>query len=212
MNGYRLFLSLVLPAALALPASAGIFFNQHPKPNPATRVPELLQAVRTETDEHKRTAAAQELRNYDANAFPEIVPALVDLTLRDPNTAVRLEAVQSLTKLRPVSQQAGWALEQAMEKDSSRRVRLLARTSLLQYHVSGYRSGKAPEAPGDGSKTSEPPLAGSGAKAQAAAPRVAGPRPLPVGPPLLTSEPPLLETVPTGSAKAQDGPELTPPK
>jgi len=202
MQRCRYLLSLLVLAAFTMPAPAGLFIK-HPKPNPATRVPELLQTVRTETDDHKRAAAAQELRNYDPTSFPEIIPALVDLTLRDRNTGVRLEAVQSLAKLRPVSSQAGWALEQAVEKDSSRRVRLLARTSLVQYHLSGYRSGKAPEE----GKTGEPGQAGR----QTAPPaRVVGPRPLPVGPPVVTTEPPLLDPLPASPATPQEGPELSP--
>jgi hypothetical protein len=202
MKGCRFLLSLVVLAGLTVSASAGLF-TKHPKPNPATRVPELLQIVRTGTDDHKRAAAAGELRNYDPNAFPEIVPALVELTLRDPNANVRLEAVQSLAKLRPVSSQAGWALEQAMEKDSSRRVRLLARTSLVQYHLSGYRSSKPEEAgkPGEGVP----------AKVQATpAPRIVGPRPLPVGPPVVTTEPPLLDPLPVSPAKPQEAPAVSP--
>jgi hypothetical protein len=199
-------------AGLTVPAPAGIFFNKHPKPNPATRVPELLQSVRTETDDHKRAAAAQELRNYDPAAFPEIIPALVELALRDPNTGVRLEAVQSLSKLRPVSQQAGWALEQAGEKDSSRRVRFLARSALLQYHISGYRSAKAPETLGDGGNAGEPAPPSRTLTTPPVRPvRAVGPRPLPVGPPVVTTEPPLLDPPPAASpAKPQEGPALIP--
>src|SRR5262249_51646967 len=101
-------------------------------------------------------------RHYDPKAFPEIVPVLVDIGLNDAKTGVRLEAVQSLGKLRPVSQQAGWALEQAVEKDSSMRVRLQARSLLIQYHLSGYRRSKNPDMPapnGNHVKTEEPPLA-----------------------------------------------------
>jgi hypothetical protein len=74
---------------------------------------------------------------------------------------VRIEAVESLGKIRPVSQQAGWALEQVVDKDDSMRVRLRARSLLIQYHLAGYRSGKNPEAPPvpKGAKTDEPPLA-----------------------------------------------------
>ena len=203
MKGCRFLLSLAVLAGLTVSASAGLF-TKHPKPNPATRVPELLQTVRTETDDHKRAAAASELRLYDPNAFPEIVPALVELTLRDPNTNVRLEAVQSLAKLRPVSSQAGWALEQAVEKDSSRRVRLLARTSLVQYHLSGYRSSKPPEESG------KPGEEGPAKVAATPAPRIVGPRPLPVGPPVVTTEPPLLDPLPVSPAKPQEGPALSP--
>ena len=37
-------------------------------------------------------AAAQELRNYDAVQFPEIVPALTDAALSDPKAGVRIDA------------------------------------------------------------------------------------------------------------------------
>lgn len=47
--------------------------------------------------------------------------------------------MQSLGKLRPVSQEVGWALEEAT-KDKAIRVRWQARTSLMAYRVAGYRS------------------------------------------------------------------------
>jgi hypothetical protein len=73
---------------------------------------------------------------------------------------VRLEAIQSLAKLRPVSQQAGLTLEQAAHDDSMR-VRMQARTLLFQYRLAGYRGAKTPEiaAPPNVLHTDEPPLA-----------------------------------------------------
>src|SRR5438105_1702213 len=144
---------------MAAPARAGLF-SKHAKINPADRVPTLIATLRAEADERKRASAAEELRQYDPNMFPEIVPTLADIALRDPKTSVRLEAIQSLAKLRPVSQRAGSALEQATH-DESGRVRFQARTLLWQYHLAGYRGGKTPDVStsADTIRTEEPPLA-----------------------------------------------------
>ena len=142
-------LALVLPAIFTLPAPAGIIFGRRAKPNPMERVPQLLVTVKTDSDDDKRASAAKELRDYDPATFPELVSVLVDVSQHDPKTGVRLEAVQSLAKLRPVSQEAGVALEEAT-RDASIRVRWQARSSLLSYRLAGYRSG---------AKETEPPLA-----------------------------------------------------
>src|SRR5262245_58528340 len=119
---------LVLLPNLAGPTYAGIFFGKkNKKPSPAERVPELLAQVKTDGDESKRTAAAQELRQYDPGQFPMIVPVLIDVLHNDSKPGVRAEAAQSLGKMRPISQQAGMALDQALANDSSMRVRLQAR-------------------------------------------------------------------------------------
>jgi hypothetical protein len=110
-------------------------------------------------DESKRAAAATELREYDVAAHPDIVPVLIDAMLNDTKVSVRSDAAESLGKIRPISQEAGWALEQALAKDSSMRVRLQARASLLSYHWSGYHSaGKEPSVtlPRDGPLVSPP--------------------------------------------------------
>jgi hypothetical protein len=139
MRSYRFLLALVLLAAIVLPLRAGIFFGKHPKPNPAQRVPELIAVVKSDKSESKRESAARELRDYDPTTNADIVPVLVDVLQHDPAPAVRAEAAQSLGKLRPVSQVGGWALEEAL-KDSSIRVRLQARSSLVSYHLSGYHT------------------------------------------------------------------------
>ncbi len=139
MSYNRFLLALLVSIHLALPARAGIIFGRHSKTNPAERVPQLIVSVKTESDEDKRAAAAKELREYDPAAYPELIPVLIDVLQHDEKPSVRSEAAQSLGKLRPVSREAGWALEQAT-KDSSIRVRLQARTSLMSYRLSGYRS------------------------------------------------------------------------
>ena len=137
---WRLSLALVTVGALALPAPAGFLFAKKTKPNPAERVPELIVIVKTDKDESKRAAAAEELRQYDPAAHADIVPVLIDVLMNDPKPSVRVEAAESLGKLRPISQEAGWALEQAKDKDASMRVRAKARYELLGYYWAGYHS------------------------------------------------------------------------
>jgi hypothetical protein len=225
-------LAVALLLAAVEPATAGIF-GKKSKPTPAERVPELLSIVKTDGDEHKRTAAVEELRQYDAKQFPNIVPALVDVLMTDPKPGVRAEAAQSLSKLRPVSKEAGWALEQAVAKDASMRVRLQARSALLHYHLAGYRGGKEAAPAAAPVQSSEPPLAApppKAAPADAPAPRLQpkpvsqpasgppaapavnrgnAPQPLPVGPPLAPTEAPKLKPVPTSG---DQGPDLNGPE
>jgi hypothetical protein len=154
----RQILVVILLLALAGRAPAGIFFGKKtPKPTPAERVPELIGVVKNDGDENKRLDAIAELRQYDATAFPSIVPVLIDVLLTDKKPGVRAEAAQSLGKLRPISQDGGQALEQALHNDTSMRVRLQARHALLQYHWSGYHSGQTPPLPGNAGKDPPPP-------------------------------------------------------
>lgn len=225
---------LMLLPALAGPNYAGIFFGRKSKKiTPAERVPQLLAQVKTDGDESKRAAAAQELRQYDPGQFPMIVPVLVEVLLTDSKPVVRAEAAQSLGKIRPVSQQAGAALDQALANDASMRVRLQARSSLLQYHWSGYRSARKDDlAP----QTKEPPLADeksppiistttlpprrerfvpqpSDGLRSTSGYRSAPPAPFPYVPPRATpNEPPLAPPVkPAATPPSENGPELTPP-
>jgi hypothetical protein len=216
---------LLLLPLLADSSSAGIIFGKkNKKPTPAERVPELLAVIKTDGDENKRAAAAQELRQYDPNQFPMIVPVLVDVLLTDKKPGVRAEAAQTLGKIRPVSQQAGLALEQALTGDSSMRVRLQARSSLLQYHWSGYHGNKKDELM---PQTKEPPLAdekaapviSTTATQPPGARTTSGYRTPVVYPPMrsTTQEPPLAPTVPTApparpSGGNDGGPDLTPPQ
>ena len=154
----RRFYLLVMIASLLLAdvAPAGILFNRKPKPSPQ-RAQELLTALLSDASESKRAAAAEELGDYDAKTFPEIVPGLLQ-ALRDSGADVRASAVQSLGKLRPVSQEVGQALEQAQASDSSMKVRLAARTTLWGYGTAGYRAMKGSEGPklGEAPKPTEP--------------------------------------------------------
>lgn len=225
---------LIFLPALSDPSYAGIFFGKRNKKiTPAERVPELLAQVKSDGDESKRAAAAQELRQYDPGQFPMIVPVLIDVLLTDAKPIVRSEAAQSLGKIRPISQQAGTALEQALTNDSSMRVRLQARSSLLQYHWGGYRSVRKDDLV---PQTKEPPLADDKAapiistttlpsRRDRVVPqpddglrstsgyRSAPPAPFPFVPSRTTgNEPPLAPTTnPAPTPPRDSGPDLTPP-
>jgi hypothetical protein len=157
MKWQRSLAILTTAAVLAAPAQAGLIFGKKKAAvDPNQRVPELLGIVRTSPDEHKRAQAAEELRRYDPQAYPDIVPTLIEVLANDAKPSVRAEAASTLAKLRPISQAAGQALEQALAKDGSMRVRLQVRSSLLQYHWGGYRTPKKDAVP---PQTKEPPLA-----------------------------------------------------
>lgn len=147
MRWCRFLLVATALAVSSIPCRAGIFFGHHSR-SKAADVPALVMALKTAPDERKRAAVAEEMRQFDPAAHPEIVPALIDAALGDAKAAVRYEAVQSLGRLRPVSQEAGRALELAASKDDSTRVRWQARTLLFQYRMAGYHSPKT-DAPAD---------------------------------------------------------------
>jgi len=225
----RLLLVVLLLGVLVNQGSAGIFGKKN-KPTPTERVPELITIIKTDGDEHKRSSAVEELRQYDPKQFPNIVPTLIDALMTDAKPSVRSEAAQTLSKLRPVTKETGWALEQAVAKDSSMRVRLQARSALLHYHLAGYHGGKD-TGPAPVPQTSEPPLAppvkaavtptpapriratpvSQAVKSTPAAPDAnAGnaPKPLPQGPPLVPTEAPKLKPAPPSG---DQGPELNQP-
>ena len=84
----RLFLVPVVALSLAVPAQAGLF-KRAAKPDPAVHVPALIETLKSDKDERARAAAAGELDEYDAKAFPEILPALTDALKTDPSSTVR---------------------------------------------------------------------------------------------------------------------------
>jgi hypothetical protein len=155
----RLVLVVVLLPTLTAPASAQLFRKAR-KVDPRERVPELVTILQSDKDEHKRVKAVDELRKYHGSGqFPDIAPVLIGVLQNDKKPAVRAEAAQVLARLRPVSQPVGQALEQALEKDPSMRVRLQARSSLLRYHWAGYRADRRADNPPPLKATREPPLA-----------------------------------------------------
>ncbi len=187
MKGQRVLLLVLGAMLLASQLRAGILFGKKPKPkiDPAQRVPELLGIVRTSPDESKRSEAADELRKYDTQQFPEMIPTLLEVLQTDAKPSVRLSAMSTLVKYRPVSQEIGQAVEQVLAKDASMRVRLQARSTLLQYHWSGYHSPKKDDGK---TATKEPPL-----PRPLPSPQLPPPQPLP---PITTAPAPVPAPVP----------------
>jgi hypothetical protein len=142
----RFLLSLLVSSSIVFMATAGIFSNKNGKQSPNERVSTLILAVKTDKNEDKRVEAAHELREYDPAKHAEIIPILIDVLQNDTKPAVRAEAVATLSKFRPISQEVGKALDQAT-KDSSFRVRWQARSSLMSYRLAGYRSGPRMDEP-----------------------------------------------------------------
>lgn len=223
---------LVVVVALGLSGHAGAtglglgLFSRKPKANPAEQVPTLIMQLKTDKDEGKRAAAAEELRQFDAKAFPEIMTVLADALIKDASPAVRSEAASSIARLRPINQQAGFALEQASHNDPALRVRMAAKQALWQYHLVGYRSNRptdqaavnnTPAAPRYGPHISakfprgespEPPLADAPQLPPVSLPKK--PATQPVAPPRLLT-PPAGKTspkTPSPSGPSLDGPAL----
>ena len=172
---YRLLLASFLAFTCASASEAGPFRKTN-KPDPATHVPLLLQVLRTHTDERARETAANSLREYDAKAFPEILPALIEALTTDKSSSVRSEAAESIGKIRPISIQAGYALEQAIANDKSPLVQLAAREARLKYRLLGIVTTKADLA----TQTVEPPLATATDEKSLAGETVLRPTPSPI--------------------------------
>jgi hypothetical protein len=154
MKKLPFYVSLLVTCLWATATEAQLF-SRRANGNPGQRVPELIVTVRTDSSERKRAAAAAELRDFDGNQYPEIISVLADVAKTDARASVREEAIDSLSRLRPVSQLAGQTLEWAATRDDSWKVRWQAKTALVRYNLAGYT--KAPETTGPIS-TQEPPL------------------------------------------------------
>lgn len=161
MNLFRLSLPAFVILAMSMPAQAQIFNLFKKRPPEPQSVADLVVTLRSDSEERRRSNAADKLRDYDANSHPEVVPALVDAALKDQKAGVRYDALSSLAKIRPVSQMAGQAIEQAVQSDDNWRNRLHAKSLLVGYNLAGYRNLPAKDQPQNAKngKTGEPPLA-----------------------------------------------------
>jgi hypothetical protein len=155
----RFFLVPVVALALAAPTHAGLF-KKSAKPDPATYVPALIETLKASKDEKARAAAAAELDEYDAKAFPDILPSLMEALSSDPSSGVRSKAAESIGKVRPITPAAGYALERAAADDKSLSVKVAAKMALMKYRVLGHMPGTRVEAALV--QSAEPPLAAAG--------------------------------------------------
>jgi hypothetical protein len=124
--------------------------------------------------------------------------------VHDKKVNVRIEALTSLAKIRPVSAQAGRAMEKAAADDDSVRVRLQAKASLPKYHLAGYSSKNSGPAPGGKTQTEEPPLATPVFSAPPRVPQL--PPPVVSAPPPVVSPPPPVVPAPPAPKVEQSVP------
>jgi hypothetical protein len=165
-------------ATTSTEAGPGSLFNRKPKTD-AGKIRLLVETLKSDPDEKKRAAAADELGGSDVRLNPEVVTALVHAIQKDSSALVRAEAAESIGQLNQVFPLAGLALESAAESDSSPAVRGAAKQALWEYHLIGYRSAKG--ADGIVGQTPEPPIA-SPPGARPAVALIPAP-PVPVAPP-----------------------------
>jgi hypothetical protein len=213
----RLLLVPVVALSLVAPAQAGLF-KKSAKPDPTVYVPALIETLRDtkHKDEKARAAAAGELDEYDAKAFPDILPALIDALTSDPSPSVRSRAAESIGKVRPITAMAGYALERAVADDASFSVRVSARAALVKYRFLGHMPGAKIEGV---VQSAEPPLAAGPTIKDTSTGTVLRPTPGPIladGPvtaPALPPAPtpkPLPDSPPPGPAQTGE-PPLAPP-
>ncbi|MGL6074098.1 MAG: HEAT repeat domain-containing protein [Fimbriiglobus sp.] len=124
----------------------GLLKRRQAKPDPVSRAKQLIETLKSDPDEAKRRAAALELRGMDPRNNADVIPALTLSLQKDPSPIVRIEAIDSLGKLKPVSQTAGLAMESALETEPDAKVRDSIKAALWQYHLNGYKtpSGSVP--------------------------------------------------------------------
>lgn len=140
MTKYIPFALLVL-VSTSLPVHAqGILNILKRRPEPAPKVPELIHQLQGSDQARSRSTAANDLRQYDAKQFPEVIRALIHSLEHDVNPSVRAEAAQALGRTHPITQAAGQALERAASKDSVWRVRMQAWSSLKGIQIQGWRN------------------------------------------------------------------------
>jgi HEAT repeats len=128
----RRLITLVVLLFVTSTASAG-----DKKPLTPERVGQLMTILRSDLSEDNRLQAAEELGHANGMRHPEVVPALIESLRKDPKPAVRGQALDSLARIRPVSKDAGRAIEAAKD-DPSFKVRWKVSGALRTYHSAGY--------------------------------------------------------------------------
>jgi hypothetical protein len=195
----------MMALAIAAPSQAGLF-KKSAKPDPATHVPALIEILKTDKDERARASAAGELDEYDAKAFPEILPALMEALTGDASTSVRSKAAEAIGKVRPISSAAGYALERAASEDKSFSVRVSAKAALMKYRVLGHMPGVKVE--GALVQSAEPPFATGSLATSTPGGTILRPTPPPIPVTGVSATPPPA-TVPTGPETPPDSVSTT---
>lgn len=154
----------VILAYTASASAGGIFGSKRGKETPDQQVQKLISILATSKNAYERADAADSLREFDTNRYPQIVPILVHSLKNDDKVIVRIEAARTLGRIRPLVPIAGDALGDAALKDSAFRVRWQARASLMVYSMAGIKPGnifqtsRSPERKDEGDPKSSIPV------------------------------------------------------
>lgn len=81
------------------------------------KIHNLLEVLQHHVSSSQRVKAARELRSYDWQCHPDVVPVLADVLLIDCEKKVRKAVAETLAKLHPCDPTAQVALEQAAISD-----------------------------------------------------------------------------------------------
>lgn len=151
-----------LVAATVQAQAGGIFVSRKPAPNPDQHIYKLVNLAQSCRNSSQRAHAVQQLRNFDAVKYPQVVPVLVNVLRTDKSINVRIEAARSLGRVRPLTPAAREALAEASMHDSAFRVRWQARTSLTVYTVARINPRNYAPTNSKASRmtTKEPPVGG----------------------------------------------------
>ena len=126
------------------------------KEEPVVKSKLFAEVLRTDPDEKKRKAAAEDLRETDAKQINDVLPILVASLKQDPSAAVRATVAETLGVIKPMTPAIGVALEAAGQNDPSEAVRKAAQSAVWTYQASGYRPSNSS---GTAAQTAEPPIA-----------------------------------------------------
>ena len=126
--------------AAAVDFGFGFLRRRQGKADPAAQAKQLVTTLQSDPNAESRQRAAEQLRTLDSRTFPDIVTALTGALQRDPSTAVRAAAVDTLGHMKPVIPSSGLVMEATLGSDPDPKVREAIRSALWLYHLNGYRT------------------------------------------------------------------------
>src|SRR4051794_8801246 len=96
----RFLLAFLFALLVVVPADAGPggLFVRKPKVS-EEKARTLIETLKSDPDEKKRKAAADELGGADPRVSPDVAPTLVDAMRKDSSASVRAEAADALRHL-----------------------------------------------------------------------------------------------------------------
>ncbi|MFN4258649.1 MAG: HEAT repeat domain-containing protein [Gemmataceae bacterium] len=224
MRWHHSFFVLLIWATALEPASAGIIFNRQNNQQGSSNGPKIFRLFKGKNNEPPPNQHHQPTNSmYPHQPAPAVQPngmdGMVQTLQHSPDAEQRYHAAVQLGKMRPFPPAVSAVLQQAANNDSSMKVRVAAKTALMQQQINGFINDKMQQVPRVNPPTmprqpttQEPPLAEPlpAPPASPAPPPRLVPQPAPAVPPSwrgpTTTEPPLAPPAPSSSNYAPRGP------